>query len=170
MENNDSPYIYEKPLRVKGARITKGIAALGLVAVGTVIGGTAFANSPLSNASASSANAAEPQVAGSAEPTEQRAQNSITRNAIETSPVSAQSAALVSLPLEQAVPKKNSATVQLPTISAGSFGNTSSATPSVGGSQTGSNTSSYKNSNSFENEREGRDRDNDGESEDEYED
>jgi hypothetical protein len=144
MENNDSPYIYEKPLRAKGSRVTKSIAALGLVAVGTVIGGNAFANSPISHAVSPQL---EDSTADSADsPVIVNASGSRFASADEASAsiLFEQSAPIVALPLEQAAPKKNSASLELPQINADSYGNTSSATPSAGGGQTGSNTSSYK--------------------------
>jgi hypothetical protein len=144
MENNDSPYVYEKPLRVKGSRVTKSIAALGLVAVGTVIGGNAFANSQISHSV--SPQTQDDQASSADSPVIVNASGSIFASTDEASASSLyeQSAPIVTVPLEQAVPKKNSASTELPQIITDSYGNTSSATPSAGGGQTGSNTSSYK--------------------------
>lgn len=108
MENNDSLYVYEKPLRAKGARFTKAVTAIGLVACGTVIGGGAFANS----------------VEAEAEP--QNPQQIIT------------------IPFVKQEPKKNSSAIELPGLANQSYGNTSNATPSAGGSQSGSNLTSYQ--------------------------
>lgn len=139
MENNDSPYVYEKPLRAKGARFTKAVTAVGLVAFGTVIGGGAFANSVEAEA--------EPQ---NPQPIIASGNDSNPNDAISSQVESASNSdsglnsAIIAVPLEQQTPAKNSAAIELPGLANKSYGNTSSATPSVGGSQSGSNITSYQ--------------------------
>ncbi|MFM2030991.1 MAG: hypothetical protein RI927_611 [Actinomycetota bacterium] len=108
MENNDSPYVYEKPLRAKGARFTKAVTAVGLVAFGTVIGGGAFANS------------------------------------VEAEAESQYPQPIITIPFVKQEPQKNSSAIELPGLANQSYGNTSNATPSAGGSQSGSNLTSYQ--------------------------
>lgn len=165
MENNDSPYVYEKPLRVRGAKFTKGITALGLVAFGTVIGGGAFANSLV--AEGSNESQTDPDLAvlagnGSAQNINADSQtNSASQD-------SGSNAGIVSVPLQQAAPKQNSAAIQLPALADQSFGNTSSATPSAGGSQSGSSAGSYYDYEDSDDDQDERDHDDDDD--DEYED
>ena len=45
MENNDSPYIYEKPLRSKRARRASAFAAMALVGLAGTLGASSIANS-----------------------------------------------------------------------------------------------------------------------------
>lgn len=124
MENNDSPYVYEKPLRakrVKGSKRLPAIAALGLVGLGGIFGGGAFANSLVDSAKSVSASDAltAPDVVSDA--------------STASVAVNADSAAqIVSLPLQAAKPKPNSAAVSLPKSVGQTYGNTSSATPSAG--------------------------------------
>lgn len=168
MENNDSPYIYEKPLRVKGTKVTKSIVALGLVALGTVIGGTAFANSPASLASSAQDNELTPALSETVSATS--AQIAGDQILASGASVDTQGAPIVAVPFEKAAPQKNSAAIELPKISADAFGNTSSATPSAGGGQSGANTTSYKNhadSDDDRDEREHDDEDDDEENENE---
>ena len=124
MENNDSPYVYEKPLRakrVKGSKRLPAIAALGLVGLGGIFGGGAFANGLVDSAksvNASGATATPDVVVDASNP---------------SVAISADSAAqIVSLPLQEAKPKPNSAAVSLPKSVGQTYGNTSSATPSAG--------------------------------------
>ena len=124
MENNDSPYVYEKPLRarrVKGSKRLPAIAALGLVGLGGIFGGGAFANGLVDSTksvNASGENTTPDVVVDASNP---------------SVAISADSAAqIVSLPLQEAKPKPNSAAVSLPKSVGQTFGNTSSATPSAG--------------------------------------
>jgi len=153
MENNDSPYVYEKPLRAKGAKFTKAVTAVGLVAFGTVIGGGAFANSVESEADPQT-----PQriIASGNDSNPDDAISSQVESASNSD--SGLNAAIIAVPLEQQTPTKNSAAIELPGLTNKSYGNTSSATPSAGGSQSGSNITSYQD---FEDEDE--DEDEDGE-------
>ncbi len=109
MENNDSPYIYEKPLRSELKQRSKrlaGFSALGLVGMVGIFGGSAIANTDA---------VVDPVVASVA----------IAGEADDELPV-------ISVPLQEAKPKPNSVKVELPALPNQSFGNTSSATPSVG--------------------------------------
>ena len=139
MENNDSPYVYEKPLRAKGARFSKAVTAVGLVAFGTVIGGGAFANSVQAETEAQTP---EPILESSNNASPDYAATALVESAMGSD--SGLNAAIIAVPLEQQVPKKNSAAIELPEISNQNYGNTSSATPSAGGSQSGSNLTSYE--------------------------
>ena len=152
MENNDSPYVYEKPLRAKGAKFTKAVTAVGLVAFGTVIGGGAFANSVESEADPQTP---QPIIASGNDSNPNDAISSQVESASNSD--SGLNAAIIAVPLEQQTPTKNSAAIELPGLTNKSYGNTSSATPSAGGSQSGSNITSYQD---FEDEDgEGHDRD-----------
>lgn len=126
MENNSSPYVYEKPLRAKRSIRNRSFAAVGLVAVGTAIGGGAFANSLFSDAgseSATSLNSSD--------------QTNLASGTTAVDPIFV-------VPFEQAKPSKGSAAIELPALSNESYGNTSSATPYAGGGQTGSNIGVYQ--------------------------
>lgn len=180
MENN-SPYIYEKPLRGKRSIRNRSIAAVGLVAIGSVIGGGAFASSIINEAVAETAD----QVSGSDSALIVANSDAPVSNLVSDLPQSGGTAALstaigvdiaevdpiFSIPVEQAQPKKNTPALELPAISAGSFGNTSSATPVAGGGQTGSNIGTYKtrdHDDEYTSQSEGRDHDDDDD-DDEYE-
>ena len=139
MENNDSPYVYEKPLRAKGAKFTKAVTAVGLVAFGTVIGGGAFANSVESEADPQTP---QPIIASGNDSNPDDAISSQIESASNSD--SGLNAAIIAVPLEQQTPTKNSAAIELPGLTNKSYGNTSSATPSAGGSQSGSNITSYQ--------------------------
>jgi hypothetical protein len=139
MENNDSPYVYEKPLRAKGAKFTKAVTAVGLVAFGTVIGGGAFANSVESEADPQTP---QPIIASGNDSNPDDAISSQVESASNSD--SGLNAAIIAVPLEQQTPTKNSAAIELPGLTNKSYGNTSSATPSAGGSQSGSNLTSYQ--------------------------
>lgn len=149
MKNNDSPYVYEKPIRNAGARFTKAVTAIGLVAFGTVIGGGAFANSAESEAESQTP---QPIIASGNDSNTDDAISSQVESASNSDSVI--NAAIIAVPLEQQAPKKNSAAIELPAISNNSYSNTSSATPSAGGSQSGSNLTGYQ---SFEDDHEDRD-------------
>jgi hypothetical protein len=137
MENNDSPYVYEKPLRANGARFTKAVTAVGLVAFGTVIGGGAFANSIVAEAETQPQ---KPVVAAVNDAAQEVASGAPTVLGASQADVNS---AIVAVPLEQSAPNKNSAAIELPVLANQSYGNTSSATPSAGGSQSGANSSGY---------------------------
>lgn len=150
MENN-SPYIYEKPLRATNKKRGRSIAALGLVALGALVGSGAFAQ-------VLEADAAQPE-----------AIELVDTNQVNSATVSEISSPIVAVPFEQAKPKKNSAAVELPALSSRAFGNTSSATPSAGGTQTGSNLGTYKTRDSYENDGSYEDRHESSEDDDDYE-
>jgi len=141
MENNDSPYIYEKPLRSKRSSQGKGIFALGLVALGTLVGGGAFANSVVAGGvNQDQTNSDLVVLAGDDATNDSNAKAS--RNLVaQSSEVS--NDAIVSVPLQQAEPKQTTAALELPGLANQSYGNTSSATPSAGGSQSGTKSSNY---------------------------
>lgn len=129
MENN-SPYVYEKPLRAKSSKRNKGFAALGLVALGSAIGTGAFANGLIAGV----------------DPEAQKATNSVSANALQVvsgEPVAqqvssealsqaAEQNSIVSVPFEQTEPKKSAAAISIPAVQFQDYGNTSSATPYVG--------------------------------------
>lgn len=135
MENNSSPYIYEKPLRSKNSKLNRSLAAVGLVAIGTVIGGSAFASSVINEAVADTGAQLTDPVISSTTPVPVEDVSNLTETAnpvagatvdtVLVSPVDP----IIAIPLEQAQPKKNTAALQLPALTSGSFGNTSSATP-----------------------------------------
>lgn len=135
MENNSSPYVYEKPLRSTNSKLNRSLAAVGLVALGTVIGGSAFASSVINEAVADTgAQVADPVISNTNPvPVEDVSNLTETANPVAgatvdnglVSPVDP----IITIPLEQAQPKKNTAAIQLPALTSGSFGNTSSATP-----------------------------------------
>ena len=144
MENNDSPYIYEKPLRssssksVKRAKRLAGLSGLGLVGVVGIFGGSAFANTMVASAKAS-----EPE--GVSAPEARVEQSSVTnQNLLTDEPSSSAPSAdsVLQLPLQQAQPKPNAVKVQLPNLPSQSYGNTSGATPTAGSYATGSNSNS----------------------------
>jgi len=117
MENNDSPYIYEKPLRsarTKRSQRLAGLSALGLVGMVGVFGGTALANTLVAADTAS-----EPATA-----------NLVAAQASVSESPSVDS--VIALPIQSAKPKPNSIKVELPALPSQSFSNTSSATPSAG--------------------------------------
>ena len=105
MENNDSPYLYEKPLRSErlgqAAKRTKRLAklsALGLVGMVGIFGGTAIAGNVASSSR-----------------TESTIQSSASTGA------SASHAPMVSVPFQEATPKSNSVKVHLPALPQKSF-------------------------------------------------
>ena len=155
MEKIDSPYIYEKPLRQKRSSRNRTIGALGLVALGTIIGGSAFASSVINEAVADTGAQGIDPVVLNTDATSVTEVADINSGAVEgQSPFSSAFAespevdpidSIISVPLEQAKPKRNSAAIDLPALANNSFGNTSSATPYASGSNaqgaTGSNIS-----------------------------
>ena len=125
MENNDSPYIYEKPIRSGLKQLSKrlaGLSTLGLVGMFGIFGGSAIANSLVPANPATASNEAD-----AVEMVDPLIDN--TDSSVEPT---SEPAPLVSIPLQEAKPKPNSVKVELPALPNQSYGNTSSATPSVG--------------------------------------
>lgn len=147
MENNDSPYLYEKPIRTRkqsrGTRVA-GLTALGLVGAVGLFGGTALASTIAPN---------------------NMTADKETESNFSAASLTAQAAnqAVIAFPVTATEPKPNSIKVQLPELSSLSFGNTSSATPSSGSHASSSNTWDASGKASAHEERE----DHYGESEDE---
>lgn len=173
MENNNSPYVYEKPLRTSNKKRGRGIAALGLVALGAVVGSGAFAQVLEADAATENQSSADSVVVTATDSAQPDAIEVVDANQVTNATVSDISSPIVAVPFEQTKPKKNSAAIELPALSSNAFGNTSSATPSAGGAQTGSNLGTYKTresddgENSYEDRHESRENDDDNE---EYED
>lgn len=163
MENNDSPYIYEKPLRsarTKRSQRLAGLSALGLVGMVGVFGGTALANSFVGEKSGDNILPVAGSDFASALPTASVA-NNVAPTTNDSSAASA--ASFIAVPLQSAQPANNSIKVNLPSLPSQSFGNTSSATPTSGSYSGGVNaTSSYEGSE----EHEGRGDDDHGDRED----
>lgn len=113
MENNDSPYLYEKPIRTRkqsrGTRVA-GLTALGLVGAVGIFGGTAIASTLASNNLTTNEPAVLNLSAGSAS-------------------TQGDNQSVIAFPITETEPKTNSIQVQLPEPSRASFTNTSSATP-----------------------------------------
>jgi hypothetical protein len=151
MENNDSPYIYEKPLRssrTKRSQRLAGLSALGLVGMVGVFGGTALANSFV----AEKPNETSLPLAGSSfdSPTE-AAVAVVNVAAVENDTNSVTNPSLISVPVQLAKPANNSVKVNLPSVPSQSFGNTSSATPASGSYLGGSSSpASYEDSDDHE--------------------
>lgn len=151
MENNDSPYIYEKPLRSErlgqGANSTKRLAklsALGLVGMVGIFGGSAIASNVVtSSRAAADANVnANESVAAPDSSTSVTGDPILTQASVDPAASSAgtSNAPVVSVPFQEARPKSNSVKVDLPALPNQRFGNTSSATPTAGASaSSGSN-------------------------------
>ncbi len=148
MENNDSPYIYEKPLRSelraqgvkRGKRLAK-LSALGLVGMVGIFGGSAIASNVASATRASAdADRSVNNALGTSD-TEILDGDSVLTEAALDSAQSADSnsanAPVISVPFQEVKPKSNSVKIELPALPNQSFGNTSSATPSVGSSGSG---------------------------------
>lgn len=135
MENNDSPYIYEKPLRssrTKRSQRLAGLSALGLVGMVGVFGGTALANSFV----AEKPNETSLPLAGSS--FNSPAEAVVNVAAVENDTNSVTNPSLISVPVQLAKPANNSVKVNLPSVPSQSFGNTSSATPTSGSYSGGS--------------------------------
>ncbi len=150
MENNDSPYLSEKPIRnrkqSRGTRVA-GLTALGLVGAVGLFGGTAIASTIVANnltaddltaGNLSTLNGG--QILGAASPQEYSA--GAQSVSFDSSDLAAQAAnqAVIAFPVTATEPKPNSIKVQLPDPSSLSFGNTSSATPTSGSYSSSSNT------------------------------
>ena len=149
MENNDSPYLYEKPIRTRkpsrGTRVA-GLTALGLVGAVGLFGGTAIASTIVANnltaddltaGNLSTLNGG--QILGAASPQEYSA--GAQSVSFDSSDLSAQAAnqAVIAFPVTATERKPTSIKDQLPDPSSLSFGNTSSATPSAGSYGSSSN-------------------------------
>ena len=142
MENNDSPYIYEKPLRSErlgqGAKRTKRLAklsALGLVGMVGIFGGSAIASNVVTSSRAAGENVnANESVAASDSTTAVTGDPILTEASVDpaASSASTTNAPVISVPFQEAKPKSNSVKVDLPALPNQSFGNTSSATPTAG--------------------------------------
>lgn len=150
MQNNDSPYVYEKPINRDRSRRFSGIAALGLVGVVGIFGGSAIASNVFTptttnsdpvvldaetTAPDSAAALVDPMI-GSSEIS--LIDPAVTSSVIETDDDMDQ---IIAVPLQSAKPKPNSTSIELPALTATDWGNTSSATPtsgSYGGSAAGS--------------------------------
>lgn len=169
MENNNSPYVYEKPLRATNKKRGRSIAALGLVALGAVVGSGAFAQVLEADAATENQSAADSLVVSASNSAQPEAIEPVDTNRVNSATVSEISSPIVAVPFEQAKPKKNSAAIELPALSSKTFGNTSSATPSAGGTQTGSNLGTYKTRDSYENDGSYEDRHESSEGDDDYE-
>ncbi len=163
MENNDSPYIYEKPLRssrTKRSQRLAGLSALGLVGMVGVFGGTALANSFV----AEKPNETSLPLAGSS--FNSPAEAVVNVAAVENDTNSVTNPSLISVPVQLAKPANNSVKVNLPSVPSQSFGNTSSATPTSGSYSGGSSSpASYEDSDDHE-ERGERDHEDDSEKHD----
>ena len=134
MENNDSPYIYEKPLRSENKKRTKrlaGLSTLGLIGLVGIFGGSAIAKTLVSASAETPVKESDALEVVEANPQNLDAPGDQLISAASVEPIS-DPAALVSIPLQQVKPKPNSQKIDLPGIPDQSFGNTSSATPSVG--------------------------------------
>lgn len=139
MENNDSPYVYEKPLSSARPKRALAIAAVSLTGIGSIIGGTAFASAVVSSVSArenvmpiSSASGTSFATIDEETGKAKRDGNQISAAAIATS-----------IPLLTVEPTKSSPQVQLPAISTTDWGNLSSATPSSGSGNASGGQASY---------------------------
>lgn len=116
MENNDSPYIYEKPLRAGLKQRSKrlaGLSALGLVGMVGIFGGSAFANTLAAANPATATSEADPVeiVDPLIENTDISGDPLVSTATVEPT---SEPAPLVSIPLQEAKPKPNSVKVELP--------------------------------------------------------
>jgi hypothetical protein len=135
MENNDSPYIYEKPLRSEIRQRTKRLAslsALGLVGMVGVFGGSAIANTVVSTSQADATVENETSDVIATQPDELVIATDPLTSAATVEQIVAEPAPVISVPLQSAKPRPSAPKVELPALPTQSFGNTSSATPSVG--------------------------------------
>jgi hypothetical protein len=144
MEENSSPYIYEKPLRPRGSKSIRTIAAVGLFAVGTTIGGSAFGaalgiNQEAQTESADAANANLVLVDPAETNVDTDSFGNVTAAAVD--PISSET--IVQVPLQQAQPKPSERALSLPVLPDQNFSNLSSATPSAGSGSQGGGSYSY---------------------------
>jgi len=161
MENNESPYIYEKPLSPKRPKRTFAIAAASLAGIGSVVGGTAFASAVVGIATASqditpisSASGQDPQIL-TAEPTQLGELPTETPRPV----------ANTSIPIASSKPNSSVPQVQLPAIAPTAWGNLSSATPSAGSWNGTNGAGEYEDGKDYDDEHEDRE-DHDDEHED----
>lgn len=146
MEKNNSPYVYEKPLRSERANRGKRLAslsALGVVGMFGIVGGSAIASSIVANPATDARTTADSieVLSGASLPAEIGVDPVTTAASIETSsvaPAPVEPSPIITMPLQETKPKPNSAQIELPAIQRYEFGNTSSATPTAG-----SNSGSY---------------------------
>lgn len=139
MEQNDNPYVYEKPLRPRAAKSVRAIATVGLFAVGTAIGGSAFGAAIAASESTESQGASADQnvnlsVIDSVAETTQAFGNVASAAVAIDQPA----APIVQLPLDSAKPKAGELAITLPALPDQKFSNFSSATPSAGAGGNGS--------------------------------
>lgn len=130
MEENNSPYIYEKPLSPRRSKRVLSIASVGLFAVGTAIGSSAFGSTlglgdqnttdTTSATDASDIVVVDPAVDPAAD---------ASAASIAVDPA----APIVSVPLRHAKPQSAEQTLSLPALPVKDYSNVSSATPSAGG-------------------------------------
>lgn len=144
MEENSNPYIYEKPLRTRGSKSVRTIAAVGLFALGTTIGGSAFGaalgiNQDAQTESADAANANLVVVDPAETNVVTDSFGNVSAAAIDPIPVEP----IVQVPLQQAQPKLSERALSLPVLPEQNFSNLSSATPSAGSGSLGGGSYSY---------------------------
>jgi hypothetical protein len=154
MENNDSPYIYEKPLRSeRGRRGTKlvSFSALGVLGMFGIVGGSALASNLVTQPNTDVLSSGDSvQVLKSSAAEYQKSGNPLTRSAsANESPVAASS--IISMPFQETKPNPNSVKIELPALPKQVYGNTSSATPTAGAGNSGG-VQNYAKSNSYERE------------------
>lgn len=135
MENNDSPYIYEKPLRSELKKRSKrlaGLSALGLVGMVGIFGGSAIANTITTVTQEGSAAGVDVvDVADiQTDPVPATEDPNVVQASLQES--SAEPAPVISVPLQEAKPRPTAPKIELPALPTQNFGNTSSATPLAG--------------------------------------
>jgi hypothetical protein len=142
MEENNSPYVYEKPLRPRVAKRVRAFATVGLFAVGTAIGGSAF-GSVLATSQEPQAETADNANANVVvvDPATASATDAFGNVAAAVDPVPAEP--IVQVPLQQAKPNPGERALSLPVLPDQNFSNLSSATPSAGSGSQGAGSYSY---------------------------
>ncbi len=150
MENNEDPYIYEKPLSPRKPKRVFAIFAASVAGIGSVIGGTAFASSLVGVTTASkdlaptsSASAPDPQ-----------ALITMPTLASETPSDAPRVAVNSSIPNSSAKQAASAPQVQLPAIAPTGWGNLSSATPSAGSWNGTNGAGAYEDREDYDNEHE----------------
>lgn len=131
MEENNSPYIYEKPLSPRRSKRVLSIASLGLFAVGTAIGGSAF-GATLGLGDQNTTETATATDASDIVVDDQTVDPAADASAASIDVDSADP--IVSVPLRHAKPQSAEQTLSLPALPVQNYSNLSSATPSAGGS------------------------------------
>jgi hypothetical protein len=166
MEQNDSPYVYEKPLRPRAAKSVRALATVGLFAVGTAIGGSAVGAAMAASESTDLQSTAA----------DQNANFSVIDPVAETTDSFGNAAAAVAIdqPESQIVQLPLQSAITLPALPDQNFSNFSSATPSSGASGSGSGGYSYGEDDDDDDRYESRanynDEDHDDDNDDDYED